>query len=197
MSRKKTSRTGQTVKNLKGTATRQSPKTGRFDQATEKRVKAAEKAVTAANKRALMRAAGKMIPGAGVAVLAKDALDVATDLIPAESFKNIEEMERTPRARMKRTERSVSPPGDRTSEGRFNPLDGVAFFKEGGMIPPEKKGFNMLSEEVQRKIDPELANEFPKPTAEFMHGGEVHAPTENVSRGTRAAIKGRKFSGVY
>ena len=70
-------------------------------------------------------------------------------------------------------------------------------FKEGGMIPPEKKGFNMLSEEVQRKIDPELANEFPKSTAEFMHGGEVHAPSENVSRGTRAAIKGKKFSGVY
>jgi hypothetical protein len=185
MSRKKTSRTGQTVKNLKGTATRQSPKTGRFDQATEKRVKAAEKAVTAANKRALMRAAGKMIPGAGVAVLAKDALDVATDLIPAESFKNIEEMERTPRARMKRTERSVSPPGD--------PLT----LQEGGMIPPEKKGFNMLSEEVQRKIDRELANEFPKPITEFMHGGEVHAPSENVSRGTRAAIKGKKFSGVY
>jgi hypothetical protein len=63
-------------------------------------------------------------------------------------------------------------------------------FKEGGMIPPEKKGFNMLPESVQNKIDPGLA-------AEFMHGGEVHAPSENVSRGTRAAIKGRKFSGVY
>ena len=63
-------------------------------------------------------------------------------------------------------------------------------FKEGGMIPPEKKGFNMLPESVQNKIDPGLA-------AEFMHGGEVHAPDENVSRGTRAAIKGKKFSGVY
>ena len=63
-------------------------------------------------------------------------------------------------------------------------------FSEGGMIPPEKKGFNMLPEEVQKKIDPKLA-------AEFMHGGEVHAPDENVSRGTRAAIKGKKFSGVY
>jgi hypothetical protein len=63
-------------------------------------------------------------------------------------------------------------------------------FKEGGMIPPEKKGFNMLPESVQNKIDPGLA-------AEFMHGGEVHAPSENVSRGTRAAIKGKKFSGVY
>ena len=70
-------------------------------------------------------------------------------------------------------------------------------FKKGGMIPPEKKGFNMLSEEVQRKIDRELADEFPEPIAEFMHGGEVHAPSENVSRGTRAAIKGKKFSGVY
>jgi hypothetical protein len=60
----------------------------------------------------------------------------------------------------------------------------------GKMIPPEKKGFNMLPEEVQKKIDPKLA-------AEFMHGGEVHAPSENVSRGTRAAIKGKKFSGVY
>ena len=196
MSRKKTSRTGQTVKNPKGTATRQSPRTGRFDQATEKRVKAAEKAVTSANKRALMRAAGKMIPGAGVAVLAKDALDVATDLIPAESFKNIEEMERTPRARMKRTERSVSPPVDRMTS-RSDPNDIFKFvaddrmtFQEGGMIPPEKKGFNMLPESVQNKIDPGLA-------AEFMHGGEVHAPDENVSRGTRAAIKGKKFSGVY
>ena len=178
MPRRKTSRTGQTVKNPIGTATRKSPKTGQFDEATKRRVKAAEKAVTAANKRALMRAAGKMIPYSGVAVLAKDALDVATDLIPAESFKNIEEMERTPRARMKRTEQTVSPPGD--------PLT----LQEGGMIPPEKKGFNMLPESVQNKIDPGLA-------AEFMHGGEVHAPDENVSRGTRAAIKGKKFSGVY
>ena len=196
MSRRKTSRTGQTVKNPVGTATRQSPRTGKFGGATKKRVEAAEKAVTAANKRALMRAAGKMIPGAGVAVLAKDALDVATDLIPAESFKNIEEMERTPRARMKRTEQTVSPPGDRMTS-RSDPNDIFKFvaddrmtFQKGGMIPPEKKGFNMLPEEVQQKISPKLADE-------FMHGGEVHAPDENVSRGTRAAIKGRKFSGVY
>ena len=110
--------------------------------------------------------------------------------------KNIEEMERTPRARMKRTERSVSPPGDRMTS-RSDPNDIFKFvaddrmtFQEGGMIPPEKKGFNMLPESVQNKIDPGLA-------AEFMHGGEVHAPDENVSRGTRAAIKGKKFSGVY
>tara|TARA_R100001198_G_C5160865_1_gene165997 strand:+ start:38 stop:409 length:372 start_codon:yes stop_codon:yes gene_type:complete len=63
-------------------------------------------------------------------------------------------------------------------------------FQKGGMIPPEKKGFNMLPESVQNKIDPDLA-------AEFMHGGEVEAPSQNVSRGTRAAIKGTKFSGVY
>ena len=63
-------------------------------------------------------------------------------------------------------------------------------FSEGGMIPSEKKGFNMLPESVQNKIDTDLA-------AEFMHGGEVEAPSQNVSRGTRAAIKGTKFSGVY
>jgi len=63
-------------------------------------------------------------------------------------------------------------------------------FQKGGMIPPEKKGFNMLSEEVQQEISPKLADE-------FMHGGEVEAPSQNVSRGTRAAIKGTKFSGVY
>tara|TARA_R100000406_G_scaffold93028_1_gene82735 strand:+ start:165 stop:539 length:375 start_codon:yes stop_codon:yes gene_type:complete len=63
-------------------------------------------------------------------------------------------------------------------------------FQKGGMIPPEKKGFNMLPEEVQQEISPKLADE-------FMHGGEVEAPSQNVSRGTRAAIKGTKFSGVY
>ena len=63
-------------------------------------------------------------------------------------------------------------------------------FSEGGMIPSEKKGFNMLPEEVQQEISPKLADE-------FMHGGEVEAPSQNVSRGTRAAIKGTKFSGVY
>jgi hypothetical protein len=80
---------------------------------------------------------------------------------------------------MRRTERSVSPPGDT-----------IERMRKGGMIPPEKKGFNMLPESVQNKIDPDLA-------AEFMHGGEVEAPSQNVSRGTRAAIKGTKFSGVY
>ena len=63
-------------------------------------------------------------------------------------------------------------------------------FSEGGMIPSEKKGFNMLPESVQNKIDTDLA-------AEFMHGGEVEAPSQNVSRGTGAAIKGTKFSGTY
>ena len=154
MPRRKTSRTGQTVKNPIGTATRKSPKTGEFD--------------------------------------------VATDLIPAESFKNIEEMERTPRARMRRTERSVSPPGDTMREmeedEKLLRASGAFYapgrMREGGMIPPEKKGFNMLPESVQNKIDSDLA-------AEFMHGGEVEAPSQNVSRGTRAAIKGKKFSGVY
>ena len=206
MSRRKTSRTGQTVKNPIGTATRKSPKTGKFDEATKRRVSAAKKAVTSANKRALMRAAGRMIPGAGVLAITKDAVDVVTDLVPAENIKNIKEMDRTPRARMRRTERSVSPPGDtmRKMEEEENtnsspnplPRESDAFFdapermRKGGMIPSEKKGFNMLPESVQNKIDTDLA-------AEFMHGGEVEAPSQNVSRGTRAAIKGTKFSGVY
>ena len=55
---------------------------------------------------------------------------------------------------------------------------------------PRKEGLQYVAGRSSKKIDPKLA-------AEFMHGGEVHAPSENVSRGTRAAIKGRKFSGVY
>ena len=109
---------------------------------------------------------------------------VEIPMAPRESrqAKSLEDLNRMIQQQQAERLEGIREDKERIREGRS--------FSEGGMIPSEKKGFNMLPESVQNKIDPGLA-------AEFMHGGEVHAPDENVSRGTRAAIKGKKFSGVY
>ena len=42
-------------------------------------------------------------------------------------------------------------------------------------IPKEKKGFNMLSEDIQKKIDPKLA-------AEYRKGGKVKKNTKRMNQ---------------
>ena len=71
----------------------------------------------------------------------------------------------------------------------------VQKMEDGGAAVPKKyKGFSKLPENVQEKIDPDLAQKYEK-------GGEVKKKKGNskktgVCRGAGAAVRGTRFSGV-
>ena len=71
---------------------------------------------------------------------------------------------------------------------------------KGGKVPASKKGFSMLPEDVQQKMDPEAAMKYMEGGAvkKYMGGGKVRGYKDGggVCRGGGAAISGTKFAGV-
>jgi hypothetical protein len=80
---------------------------------------------------------------------------------------------------------------------------------KGGAVPSNRKGFSMLPEEVQMKMDPEEAMKYMEGGAvkpykyggkvkKYQGGGKVRGYKDGggVCRGGGAAISGTKFSGV-
>ena len=78
--------------------------------------------------------------------------------------------------------------------------DRMYAMKEGGAVPPNRKGFSKLPEEVQMKMDPEAAMKYMEGGAvkPYKYGGKVRGYKKGgkVCRGGGAAISGTKFSGV-
>jgi len=73
----------------------------------------------------------------------------------------------------------------------------VQKMEDGGAAVPKKyKGFSKLPENVQKKIDPSLAQKYEDGGAVRKKKGKSKKSGGAVCRGAGAAIKGTRFSGV-